>query len=213
MPGEREIEEFSRFALTLYALRKLNAICRGRGLGRYFEETRGRSRVLLTAKLPTRSIQNMATRKKAKGKSKAKQAKGKTKERKAPARKPVARKKAAKKAPVRRVPPKAKKPAARRAVAAKPVPAGPVVKPPPGERIGVVTHYFNQLSVAVVKVESGTLRVGDNIHFRGHTTDFGQRIESLQVNHAPVAAVGPRDDFGLKVREHVRENDVVYKVT
>ncbi len=145
----------------------------------------------------------MATRKKAKGKSKA---------RKAPARKPAARKKAAKKAPARRVPPKTKKPAARR-VAVKPVPAGPVVKPPPGERIGVVTHYFNQLSVAVVKVESGTLRVGDNIHFRGHTTDFGQRIESLQVNHAPVTAVGPRDDFGLKVREHVRENDVVYKVT
>ena len=146
----------------------------------------------------------MATKKKAKSKTKAK---------KAPARKPAARKKAAKKkAPARRALPKAKKPARRRA-AAKPLPAGPVVKPPPGECVGVVTHYFNHLSVAVVKVESGTLRVGDNIHFRGHTTDFGQRIESLQVNHAPVASVGPRDDFGMKVREHVRENDVVYKVS
>ena len=75
-----------------------------------------------------------------------------------------------------------------------------------------MTHYFNHLSVAVVKVESGSLRVGDNIHFRGHTTDFGQRIESLQVNHASVTAVGPRDDFGMKVRDHVRENDVVYLV-
>jgi len=146
----------------------------------------------------------MATRKKAKSK-------GKTKAKKAPARKPAARKKAAKKAPVRRAPPKAKKPAARRA-AVKPVPAGPVVKPPPGERIGIVTRYFTHLSVAVVKVETGVLRVGDNIHFRGHTTDFAQRVESLQVNHAPVPAVGPKDDFGLKVREHVRENDVVYKV-
>ena len=142
----------------------------------------------------------MATRKKAKSKTKA---------RKAPARKPAARKKAAKKAPVRRAPLKAKKPAARRP-AAKPVPAGPVVKPPPGERIGFVTHYFSHLSVAVVKLEAGTLRVGDNIHFRGHTTDFAQRVDSLQVNHAPVAEVGRRDDFGLKVREHVRENDVVY---
>ncbi len=143
----------------------------------------------------------MATRKKAKGKTKA---------RKAPARKPVARKKTARKAPVRRAPPTAKKPAARRAVAA-PAPAGPAVKPPPGIRIGVVTHYFSHLAVAVVKLESVTLRVGDNIHFRGHTTDFGQRVESLQVNHAPVAAVGPHDDFGLGVREHVREHDVVYK--
>lgn len=146
----------------------------------------------------------MATRKKAKGKTGAKRGK-------APARKPAARKKTAKKAPVRRAPPKAKKPAARRA-AAKPVPAGPVVKPPPGERIGVVTHYFRHLSVAVVKLESGMLRVGDNIHFRGHTTDFGQRVESLQINHASVTAAGPNDDFGLKVREHTRENDVVYKV-
>lgn len=140
----------------------------------------------------------MATRKKAKSKTKAKKA--------------PTKKKAVKKAPARRAPlKKAKKPAARRAVK-KPVPAGPVVKPPPGERVGIVTHYFNHLSVAVVKVESGTLRVGDNIHFRGHTTDFGQRIESLQVNHAPVASVGPKDDFGMKVREHVRENDVVYKI-
>ena len=146
----------------------------------------------------------MATRKKVKGKTKAKK-------KKAPARKSAARKKAAKKAPVRRARPKAKKPAARRA-AAKPVPAGPVVKPPPGERIGIVTHYFNHLSVAVVKLEAGTLRVGDNIHFRGHTTDFSQRVESLQLDHAPVAAVGPKDDFGLKVREHVREHDVVYLV-
>jgi len=142
----------------------------------------------------------MATRKKAKSKTKAK---------KSPSKKPAARKKAAKKAPVKRAPAKAKKPAARRA--AKPV-SVPVVKPPPGERIGIVTHYFNHLSVAVVKVESGTLRIGDNIHFRGHTTDFGQRIDSLQVNHAPVATVGPKDDFGMKVRDHVRENDVVYKV-
>ena len=146
----------------------------------------------------------MATRKKVKGKTQAKK-------KKAPARKPAARKKAAKKAPVRRAPLKVKKPAARRA-AAKPVPAGPVVKPPPGERIGIVTHYFSHLSVAVVKLETGMLRVGDHIHFRGHTTDFGQRIESLQLNHAPVTAVGPKDDFGLKVREHARENDVVYLV-
>ncbi|MBI2509417.1 MAG: hypothetical protein HYV99_05460 [Betaproteobacteria bacterium] len=147
----------------------------------------------------------MAARKKAKGKTG-------TKRGKAPARKPAARRKTAKKAPARRAPPKVRRPAARRAPVAKPVPAGPAAKPPPGERIGVVTHYFSHLSVAVVKLESETLRVGDNIHFRGHTTDFGQRVESLQVDHAAVPEVGPKDDFGLKVREHVRENDVVYKV-
>ena len=142
--------------------------------------------------------------------------KAKPKRKKAPARRPAARKKAAKKpakkTPVRRAPPRKAKPAARPA-AAKPMPVSPAALPPPGERIGVVTHYFSHLSVAVLKLEAATLRVGDTIHIRGHTTDFEQRVDSLQVNHADVQEVGPKDDFGLKVREHVREHDVVYKVT
>ena len=146
----------------------------------------------------------MATRKKAKAKR-----------RKAPAKRPAARrktaKKPAKKALVRRAPPKARKPAARPA-APKPAPVSPASMAPPGERIGVVTHYFSHLAVAVVKLEAARLRVGETIHIRGHTTDFKQRVESLQVNHAPVQEAGPGDDFGLKVREHAREHDVVYKV-
>jgi translation elongation factor EF-1alpha len=63
-----------------------------------------------------------------------------------------------------------------------------------------------------VRLESGILHIGDMIHIRGHTSDFSQRVESLEVNHAPVAEVGPSDDFGLKVDGHVREHDVVYKV-
>ncbi|HEY7657234.1 MAG TPA: EF-Tu/IF-2/RF-3 family GTPase [Burkholderiales bacterium] len=140
--------------------------------------------------------------------------KAKPKRRKAPAKRPAARKKAAKKparkAPVKRAAAQARKPAPRRA--ARSVPTSPVSMAPPGERIGVVTHYYSHLSVAVVKLESARLRVGDTIHLRGHTTDFKQRVDSLQVNHAPVQEVGPGDDFGLKVREHAREHDIVYKV-
>lgn len=92
-------------------------------------------------------------------------------------------------------------------------PAAPAPAPLPGERIGLVTHYFGHLSVAVVKLEPGViLRVGDNIHIKGHTSDFAQRVDSLQVGHAPVEEVGPNDDFGLKVTEHAREHDVVYRV-
>jgi putative protease len=143
--------------------------------------------------------------------------KARTKRKKAPARRPAARKKTAKakKSPAkkarqqRRAAPKARKPAARVAAAK---PAVPVVLPPPGERIGTVTHYFSHISVAVIKLETGALRVGDTIHIRGHTSDFSQRVDSLQVDHASVPEVGPRDDFGVKVREHARVNDVVYKL-
>jgi putative protease len=142
-------------------------------------------------------------------------AKAKPKRRKAPARRPVARrkttprvKKAARKAPARR-PARKARPAPR--AAAPQAPSAPE-RPAPGERIGIVTHYYAEPRVAVVKLESGTLRVGDMIHIQGHTSDFTQRVESLQIEHAPVDEVGPNDDFGLKVVEHAREHDVVYKL-
>jgi hypothetical protein len=82
-----------------------------------------------------------------------------------------------------------------------------------GQRIGVVTHYYSHLSVVAMQLEPDTtLRVGDIIHIRGHTSDFAQNVDSLEVNHAPVTEVGPNDDFGLKVVEHAREHDIVYKV-
>jgi hypothetical protein len=143
----------------------------------------------------------MAAKKKAKRKAKPKRKKARAKPKKAKAPRKRASAKKAKKA-------KPRKPKA----AAKRKPAKPAEPPPPGQRIGLVTHYFGEPSVAVIKLERGSLRVGDTIHIRGHTTDFEQRVESLQVDHAPVSEVGPKDDFGMKVIDHARENDIVYKV-
>jgi putative protease len=64
-----------------------------------------------------------------------------------------------------------------------------------------------------MRLEPGTkLQVGDVIHVHGHTTDFTQKVESLEVDHAPVSEVGPNDAFGLKVIEHAREHDAVFRV-
>jgi putative protease len=137
-----------------------------------------------------------------------KKAKSKVKRKKVVARKKPVRKIVKK--VVRAVKKVLKRPAPKPAKAAPPPPPPP---PPPGERVGVVTHYYAHVSVAVVKLDPGTtLRVGDNIHVRGHTSDFGQRVESLQIGHAQVDEVGPSDDFGLKVNDHAREHDVVYRV-
>lgn len=153
----------------------------------------------------------MATRKKARAKPKRRKAPAK---RAAPRRKAVKRvRKPVRKAPVRRAAPKASKPKAARPKAVKPQPPVVPERPAPGARIGVVTHFYGGPSVAIVKLETGTLRIGDTIHIRGHTTDFSQRVDSLQVEHAPVETVGPQDDFGVRVDQHVREHDVVYKVT
>jgi Elongation factor Tu domain 2 len=164
----------------------------------------------------------MPTKKKAKAKTKRK----KHRVTKVATRRKTAatKKKPAKKTQIRRSSPKKATPTANaaakprpasppaRRVAATPTPSAPAQLAPPGERIGVVTHYYSNLSVAILRLESGMLRVGDVIHIGGHTTDFSQRVESLEVNHAPATEVGPNDDFGLKVVGHVREHDVVYKV-
>ena len=128
----------------------------------------------------------------------------------------VKRKKIAKK-PLKKLAKKPLKKTVKKKVAKKPAPrpaaAAPAPAPLPGVRLGVVTHYYGHLSVAVVKLDPGTtLRVGDNIHIKGHTSDFGQRVESLQIGHASVQEVAPSDDFGLKVVAHAREHDVVYRV-
>jgi hypothetical protein len=92
-------------------------------------------------------------------------------------------------------------------------PIGPTRPSSQEQRIGVVTHYYSHLSVAAMQLEPvATLRVGDVIHIHGHTTDFTQRVESLEVNHASVDEVRANDDFGLKVIDHAREHDVVFKV-
>src|SRR6266851_26962 len=145
-----------------------------------------------------------------------KKPKAKVKRKKAPAGKPAIRKKSK---PLKKA--AAKKPAKR--AAPKP-PARPASKPaavvPPRpeplsgeELIGVVTHYYGHLSVAAIRLESGSLSVGDTIRVLGHTSDFRQRIVSMQIEHQPVTEAGKRQEIGLKVTEHARENDLVYKVT
>ena len=175
----------------------------------------------------------MATRTKARRKGKIKRkktlaSKVATRKKATAVRKTKAtRKKAPKKAPVRRVSAKKARPTTKVAVEATPAsaPAEPEAVSPipglaaqptpptePGERIGFVTHYYSHLSVAIIRLESGALRVGDVIHIRGNTTDFSQKVESLEVNHAPVTEVRANEEFWLKVAEHAREHDVVFRL-
>ena len=77
--------------------------------------------------------------------------------------------------------------------------------------IGQVTHYFNKINVAVLSIKE-ELKVGDTIHVLGHTTDFTQKVSSMQIEHKNVDTVKPGDDFAMKVIEPAREHDVVYKI-
>ena len=80
-------------------------------------------------------------------------------------------------------------------------------------RIGKVTHYFNHLHVASVAITDNKLQKGDTIHVKGHTSDFEQEVESMEIDHESVDVVKPGDQIGLTVIEHAREHDTIYVVT
>ena len=79
--------------------------------------------------------------------------------------------------------------------------------------IGTVTHYFGKIRVAALDITAAGLNVGDTIHIKGHTSDFTQPVESLQIEHQAVDAAKPGDAVALTVIEHAREHDQVFKVT
>ena len=82
--------------------------------------------------------------------------------------------------------------------------------PTPEELIGEVTHYFPHVPAAVLKLDA-ELRVGDTIHIKGHTTDFVQTVDSMQVAHQKTESAGPGDDVAIQVGDKVREGDQIHK--
>ncbi|MGB8951348.1 MAG: hypothetical protein WCC06_01590 [Candidatus Aminicenantales bacterium] len=81
------------------------------------------------------------------------------------------------------------------------------------DEIGKMAHYFSKIGVGVLELTVGELKVGDTIRIKGHTTDFYQKVESMQVEHKPVESAKKGDSVGLRVEGHVRDGDRVFKVT
>ena len=79
------------------------------------------------------------------------------------------------------------------------------------KQIGFVTHYFTNIMVAVVEL-TDALEKGSTIHIKGATTDFTQKVESMQIEHNEIAKAERRQAIGLKVNQHVRDHDMVYKI-
>jgi hypothetical protein len=160
---------------------------------------------------------------KKKGARKKKPATGR---KKPPARKRTAAKKkptTRKKVTARKKPATRKKPPARRAVSRAPVStertASRIPRDPAAEAahasavsVGVVRHYFPRAAAAVIEVAEGNLRVGDTVHIRGHTTDYYQRIDRIEVEHRPVAVANAGESVGVHVSQRVREGDRVSRV-
>jgi translation initiation factor IF-2 len=80
-------------------------------------------------------------------------------------------------------------------------------------KIGHVTHYFGKIMVAAIELSDGPLAVGDTIRIKGHTSDFTQVVESVQIDKASVPRAEKGQSVGIVAKEHARVGDIVYKVT
>lgn len=82
----------------------------------------------------------------------------------------------------------------------------------PEEVIGQISDFFAHPVVAGIQL-TGTLKAGDSIHIKGHTTDLEFTVESMQIDNVNVTEARAGDAIGIKVSERVRRGDTVYKVS
>ncbi len=78
------------------------------------------------------------------------------------------------------------------------------------QEVGKVSHFFTKISVAVIEL-TAAVSVGDRILIRGPTTNLEQRIDSMEIEHEKVQMAKAGQSIGLKVKDRVRETDIVYK--
>ena len=79
------------------------------------------------------------------------------------------------------------------------------------KEIGKITHYYGHINVGLIEL-SDTLKIGDNIHIKGHATDFTESVNSLQIEHNNVPEAKSGEVVGIKVAQKVHPHDTVFKV-
>ncbi len=79
------------------------------------------------------------------------------------------------------------------------------------KQVGEVSTFFGHINVAAIKL-SGELNVGDKVHFKGHTTDFEQKVSSMQIEGKSLQKAKKGEHVGIKVKDRVRPNDKVFLV-
>jgi len=121
-------------------------------------------------------------------------------------------------------PAKGKKPVMKRKVVKKLSPKGkktgakkvilPIREPKRGGEVllGTVTHFFPKVKAAAMVIEYGSIKRGDSILVRGETTNFKQKIKSLQIDRKPIETAKRGDEIGIEVKKRVREGDKVFKL-
>ncbi|MDD3904981.1 MAG: hypothetical protein PHS46_00440 [Candidatus Omnitrophica bacterium] len=79
-------------------------------------------------------------------------------------------------------------------------------------KVGEITHYFPHVKAAALLILKDSIKIGDEIYIKGHTSDFKEKIVSIQLDRAPIKEGRKGQEIGLLVKKRVRIGDSVYKV-
>ena len=78
--------------------------------------------------------------------------------------------------------------------------------------IGKISHYYPKINVGLLKLNTGNLKIGDEIIILGKTTGvLKHKVESMEINHKKVNQAKKGDEIGIKL-PFCRKNDELYKV-
>lgn len=79
------------------------------------------------------------------------------------------------------------------------------------KKVGTITHFFDKLSVGIVKLDE-PLTKGSKIRIEGGTTNFEQTVNEMQLDREDIEEGKKGQEIGMKVDEKVREGDSVFLV-
>lgn len=79
------------------------------------------------------------------------------------------------------------------------------------KEVGKVTHWYDKIGVAVVKL-SGSLSVGDQIKVTRGDSEFETSVSSMQIDHEDVPAGKKGDEIAIKLSQPTKEGAVIFKM-
>lgn len=76
--------------------------------------------------------------------------------------------------------------------------------------IGTVTHWFGNISVAIIKLKAPVSK-GDRIRIVHGEHEAIETISSMQTNHEPIEKAKAGKEIGVKIKEKAHEGDSVFR--
>jgi translation initiation factor IF-2 len=77
------------------------------------------------------------------------------------------------------------------------------------KKLGEVTHWYDNINVAVVKLH-GVMKTGDKVKIKRGDSEFEEIIESMQFDHEPIKAGKKGQEIAIKLIGKTKDGAEVF---